>query len=260
MPTKKKIRVTFGNNNVLNCQLPEGWHQLTQSELQKALNYVANLTIVEAKLLFFFRLTHISMQKVDVYGYICSVHDDSGERTFRIRLDDLCELMELMSWMESTPSVPVRLNKIGGSNAMYVPECYGLPFEKYLEIENLYQSYLVSHKADCLDDMAALLYDDPKNLDDASRLNVFQWWAGLKNLFSQRFTSLFRPSGGSSTIDQYKLMQIVNAQIRALTGGDITKYDAVMHSDTWTAITELDAKAADAERQRREYEKMKNKK
>ena len=39
----------------------------------------------------------------------------------------------------------------------------------------------------------------------------------------------------------------MNAQIRALTGGDITKEAAILQMDCWRALTELDAKAREAE-------------
>ena len=43
------------------------------------------------------------------------------------------------------------------------------------------------------------------------------------------------------------LRTAMNAQIRALTGGDITKEEAVLSMDTWRALTELDAKAKEVE-------------
>jgi hypothetical protein len=39
----------------------------------------------------------------------------------------------------------------------------------------------------------------------------------------------------------------MNAQIRALTKGDITKENTVLKMDVWRALTELDAQAADRE-------------
>lgn len=44
----------------------------------------------------------------------------------------------------------------------------------------------------------------------------------------------------------------MNAEIRALTGGDITKLEAVLSADTLDALTELNAKAREA----REIEKL----
>ena len=43
------------------------------------------------------------------------------------------------------------------------------------------------------------------------------------------------------------LWTAMNAQIRALTGGDITKEEAVLSMDTWRALTELDAKAKEVD-------------
>ena len=43
----------------------------------------------------------------------------------------------------------------------------------------------------------------------------------------------------------------MNAQIRALTGGDITKEREVLKMDCWRALTELDAKAKDYEDMRK---------
>ena len=39
----------------------------------------------------------------------------------------------------------------------------------------------------------------------------------------------------------------MNAQIRALTGGDITKEEIIRKANVWRALTELDAKAREAE-------------
>ena len=44
-----------------------------------------------------------------------------------------------------------------------------------------------------------------------------------------------------------QLQENMNTQIRALTGGDITKEREVLCMDCWRALTELDAKAKDYE-------------
>ena len=55
-------------------------------------------------------------------------------------------------------------------------------------------------------------------------------------------------------VDESREMQM-NAQIRALTDGDITKESAVLEKDCWRALTELDAKAREAEEFRKRYPK-----
>ena len=50
-------------------------------------------------------------------------------------------------------------------------------------------------------------------------------------------------------------MELYNIQLRALTGGDVTKESTVLSLECWRALTELDAKAREAE----ELEKIRNK-
>ena len=51
-----------------------------------------------------------------------------------------------------------------------------------------------------------------------------------------------------SSSDIYsQLRESTNAMIRALTGGDITKEEQILKMDTWRALTELDAKAKEAD-------------
>ena len=49
-----------------------------------------------------------------------------------------------------------------------------------------------------------------------------------------------------------QLRQAMNAQIRALTGGDITKEEQILQMDCHRALTELDAKAREAEEMRKQ--------
>ena len=52
------------------------------------------------------------------------------------------------------------------------------------------------------------------------------------------------------------LRDATNAQIRALTGGDITKEATIRQMDTHRALTELDAKAREAEEYRKSLKRM----
>jgi hypothetical protein len=47
----------------------------------------------------------------------------------------------------------------------------------------------------------------------------------------------------------------MDAMIRSLTEGDITKEETVLNADTWRALTELDAKAHDAQEFKRKFPK-----
>lgn len=55
------------------------------------------------------------------------------------------------------------------------------------------------------------------------------------------------------------MAEVMNNEIRALTGGDISKEDMVLSTDCWRALTELDYKAKEAEDFNKEMAKYKNK-
>ena len=65
------------------------------------------------------------------------------------------------------------------------------------------------------------------------------------------FTHFFRmeqvSANNPTALSFQQLQQNMNTQIRALTGGDITKEKEVLEMDCWRALTELEAKAIDYE-------------
>lgn len=76
-------------------------------------------------------------------------------------------------------------------------------------------------------------------------MGVFLWFMFVKDNFSKHFPHLFKPASESG--EPYDTRAAMDAQIRALTGGDITKEKQIERSDVWRALTELDAKAREAE-------------
>ena len=77
-------------------------------------------------------------------------------------------------------------------------------------------------------------------------LSLPKSWADLSDphlLFFFRQLATDKPAPPIGEV----LRTAMNAQIRALTGGDITKEEAVLSMDTWRALTELDAKAKEVE-------------
>ena len=111
---------------------------------------------------------------------------------------------------------------------------------------------MATKKEDLLEEMAKILYNPRVKLNNPERVSILYWWVSLKNYFNSEFKYFFNgPSRGTLTGEQVK--NAMNAQIRALTGGDITKEKEVLAMDTWRALTELDAKAHDYEELERKY-------
>lgn len=76
-------------------------------------------------------------------------------------------------------------------------------------------------------------------------MGVFLWFMFVKQNFSTSFPHLFKSASDSG--ESYDRREATDAQIRALTGGDITKEQLIREADVWRALTELDAKAREAE-------------
>lgn len=83
-----------------------------------------------------------------------------------------------------------------------------------------------SGRGACIDRMAALLYPGLKPPRRGLQRQLFvlvtiHWLTGLKIYLSRMFPDLFRPAAGAS--DESDLRAVMLAQVRALTGGDVTK-------------------------------------
>ena len=162
-----------------------------------------------------------------------------------------------LAFLESFALMPVRIAVIGGASAV-AADLQAVPFEDYLACENYYQGFLHTQSMECLAEMAHLLYpklSDKACLEKAELLSVFYWFASVKANFTRLFPHFFTniPQEKSNLLGSAdlgvgeELRQAMNAQIRALTGGDITKEAAILQMDCWRALTELDAKAQEAQ-------------
>ncbi len=166
-----------------------------------------------------------------------------------------------MDFLDDVPAVPVRLKKIGRHRPLPA-DFEKVPFEKYLFLENLFQGYLNTQQEELLTQMGQILYDsDQLKPDAAERICIFYWFAALKrylaSLFPNFLTTSTATSGNQMGADLFTILRdATNAQIRALTGGDITKEATIRQMDTHRALTELDAKAREAEEYRKSLKRM----
>lgn len=69
----------------------------------------------------------------------------------------------------------------------------------------------------------------------------------VKEYFAANFPHFFKPAREGGELRRVDILPAMQAQIRALTDGDVTKQQAVYNTDCWAALTELDNKAREAE-------------
>ncbi len=231
--------------NSFNFVVPQGWHELTDKQLRYVYRLIAS--DFEAESIQLLCLLRWSKAKV-------VDRHESGAFLLRHRRDlfeatplAIAELLPHMAWLGELPPLPVRPSILQGKEALDT-DFAGVPFEIFLAVENLYQGFMTTQRDELLDTLATLLYPGLKGeLAPWERIAVFYWAASLKDFFARRFSEFFQPVADSSSNllgdASPDVEAAMNAQIRALTKGDVTKEREILALDTWRALTELNAQA-----------------
>ena len=229
---------------VIDLSIPKSWQELPDKELRyvfRLLNGSFTITQVKARCL----LRWAGMRVLRQEGALFVVR--YKKQVFPISALQITEAISNLEWLGDFPSYPVRLSRIGFHRAVRA-DLQNVTFEDFLTLDNLYQGYLQTQKADLLHDMALILYQARFiRLTKEEATCIFYWFTSVKRYFASLFTHFFSTAtDGEAFSPSYKQLQDnVNTQIRALTGGDITKEREVLRMDCWRALTELDAKAKD---------------
>lgn len=237
---------------ILNLTVPTSWAQLTEKQLAFVFTLLAEG----------YNATDIKIKCLLKWNRISVTHRSTSHYTLRqrrqshpVQPSQLAEVLQHMQWLDTLPSPPIRLSHFGRHQARNA-DFVGVPFEIYLICDNLYQGYLATHDESLLLSLAQVLYDAPRLKDSPLvRINAFYWFAALKQLFAASFNHFFQPAQSDNLLlstPQQAVKEAFNAQLRALTKGDVTKEQEVLQLDTWRALTELEAMAV-------EYEQINNK-
>ena len=256
------------NAQTLNLTLPTSWAELSQQQLYYLfLQLSRDLTAEETMALCLFKWSGLKVITRLENGLYLVVRKEqaTGKRRkrkvqYELTAQQLCCAALFLEWIKELPTMPIHLDKIGRHKALAV-DFDKVPFEKFLYVDNLWQGYLQTKDADFLRQMAEVLYDhDGIRLNAAEEVAVFYWFASLKAWMAKKFDHFLKPVGeaqgesnglGFTPDIGAKIEQAYNAQVRALTGGDITKEHEVLQSNTLRALAELNAKAKEAEEYRK---------
>ena len=242
--------------HTFNLSVPTDWQSLSDSQLQYFFTQLSHdLPMEEILTLCLFKWADLRV--------LCKTHDGSylvkhrhapkQETTLTIRQVQAATVS--LDFLRQFAPLPVRITKIGRATAIEA-DFQGVPFSTFISADNYYQGFLHTKNEALLKDLATLLYPKVKKskLSTPLLLNAFYWFSSLKHYFARLFPYFLQPMpadeqnllGYAPPIGEV-LRTAMNAQIRALTGGDITKEEAVLSMDTWRALTELDAKAKEVE-------------
>lgn len=234
----------------INFILPQDWQELGDKRLRYVYELVAaEHTTDEIKTICLLRWSGTKVKgRQETGSYLLK----KGKLLFEVTPVTLAELLPHLDWLGSLPTVPVRISKINRQQALPV-DFEGVPFETYIICDNLYQGYLATQNDELLDQLGATLYGKSMTFKPCERINIFYWFAALKETLSKKYSDFFQPLAGADNGNllgsSTSVEDAMNAQIRALTKGDITKEAEVLALDTHRALTELNAQA-------REYKEL----
>jgi hypothetical protein len=237
----------------LHLNAPRSWDELSQKQLHYVLSLIAHgMQHDEVKTYMLIRFCNIEVIRRQKEGWKCVVRVNNKNRVVFFQRWQIVDLIHHFNFIDSYEGMNVRLETIQGLHAVDI-HLHGLPFVDYLNAEKAYQGYLMSKKERPLISLIRILYRDEKGMavdnikpDATEALGVVLWYSYVKSVFNIAFPHFFRPAIDNQDDVDIDIVNIINIQIRALTGGDITKEDLILHKDCWRALTELDAKAKDA--------------
>ena len=241
----------------INLTVPRGWHELDDKQLRYLFGLLADdYSSAEIRTLCLFRWAGLKVQYCHNSHFVVRL----GKDDFTLSATVVADAIETMKWLDEIPSYPVRLSHIGKFTALQA-DFLSVPFETFIFCDNLYQGYLHTKDDSLIDEMIKVLYNGCNSkILPLERISTFYWFASLKQYFAKTFHHFFQQTGGTdanllgnakSIAQQVK--DAMNAQIRALTKGDITKEKEVLAMDCWRALTELDAIARETEELNRKY-------
>ncbi len=237
----------------INLTFPKSWSELTDKQLLFLFTLLADgypATDIKVKCL-------LKWTSTKVIGFIEGKHLlRHKKQEFMVSAQQLAEAITMIGWLDELPSVPVRVTRYKRHRAL-AADFDGVPFEKFLYCDNLYQGYLQTQDETLLDLMGNVLYDcKVKAFPSPFRIALFYWFASLKQYFARTFPHFLQPTANTDTNllgSSIQPREAMNAQIRALTKGDATKEKDVLALDTWRALTELDAQAKEYEELNKKY-------
>lgn len=244
----------------LSITIPRSWDELSPRQLAAVLRLMAHSDKEDAdgmRTRLLLALTGLRpVCRLTGGGYLLACHGVVG----RASAEEVAGWLHLVDFLFEPPTRPVRLASIGRRPRRVRAvdaELHGVEFRTWLEMDNYYTAYVHTRDPRALDSLVGLLYPGFRGrAREHELMGAVLWMESVKGRFSALFPHLFTRSGDGGMPD---LAAAMNAQIRALTGGDVTREEDVLAADTWRALTELDAKAREMEdlRKRIRSERMK---
>lgn len=250
-----------------NFKAPSSWAELSEDQLRYVLTVMSihhDHIVIKCYLLA--RFCGLTVHKYTRTGWKCSVKCDENDENGDSKTGKVCERVlyisaaEILSLLKKFDFIDKFTDFRPLQRASDVlltavdSMLHDVSFYDYLNIEKNYQLFMLNQEDKFLSKMAHLMYrtedgsaDESAHFEPYELLGVFMWFSSVKEFFAANFTHFFKPAREGGELRRVDILPAMQAQIRALTDGDVTKQQAVYNTDCWAALTELDNKAREAE-------------
>lgn len=250
-----------------NFKAPSSWAELSEDQLRYVLSVMSihhDHIVIKCYLLA--RFCGLTVHKYTRTGWKCSVKcDESGkngdsktgkvrERVLYISAAEILSLLKNFDFIDKFTDFRPLQRATDVLLTAVDSMLHDVSFYDYLNIEKNYQLFMLNQEDKFLSKMAHLMYrtadgsaDETAHFEPYELLGVFMWFSSVKEYFAANFTHFFKPAREGGELRRVDILPAMQAQIRALTDGDVTKQQAVYNTDCWAALTELDNKAREAE-------------
>ena len=250
-----------------NFKAPSSWAELSEDQLRYVLSVMSihhDHIVIKCYLLA--RFCGLTVHKYTRTGWKCSVKCDESDENGDSKTGKVCERVlyisaaEILSLLKNFDFIDKFTDFRPLQRASDVlltavdSMLHDVSFYDYLNIEKNYQLFMLNQEDKFLSKMAHLMYrtadgsaDETAHFEPYELLGVFIWFSSVKEYFAANFTHFFKPAREGGELRRVDILPAMQAQIRALTDGDVTKQQAVYNTDCWAALTELDNKAREAE-------------
>lgn len=257
---KKKLKKKKADH-VVSMSLPKSWEELSDQQLYDVFGLMSHsLSANQIKTICIFRWAKLKvLYELDNGFFACRLN----KRNVDLQDNQIAYAVTVLDFLDEIPKNPVRIAKIQKRFNARPARITGTTLREYLYVDNLYQGYLHTQKMDLLTQMIEILYDTQKLVPNiAEKISTFYWWTSLKALLTHEFPHFFAPMDNLSSENMLaqpdlhkQLTDAMNAQIRALTQGDVTKEEQVLNTECWRAFAELDAIADEQQKMKAKYGK-----
>ena len=239
-------------DEILNFRLPDSWEDIKNepSWTSTLINLLSDpiIPLGHVPVLFAFR---INQANVLSYDHMKGLSIIKMRQIYKISSADLAPVTSHLNWITELPDIPIRLLPPKGRKTVR-PDLADLDFQTYLSLENLYQGYLHTKNDSLLKRMGEILYPrkffSMRHLRRQHLFSCFFWFTSFKAYAAKRWSDFFVNAANANSLANPAsvLRDTVDAQIRALTKGDISKENMILSLPCHRALTELNALARES--------------